>query len=64
MMTGAKPMQCGGCGGADFRLFTADAEVRIVVECQQCKDVSYIQPSPAKLVIEWDDKSDGRLTVF
>jgi hypothetical protein len=35
MMTGAKPMQWGGCGGADFRLFTADAEVRIAVECQQ-----------------------------
>ena len=63
-MTDAKQMQCGGCGDVDFRLFTANAEVRIAVECQQCKDVSYIQPAPAKLAIEWDDKSDGRLTVF
>jgi phage FluMu protein Com len=63
MMTGAKQMQCGGCGCVDFRLHTADAQARIAVECQQCKDVSYIQPAPAKLEIEWGEKSDGRLTV-
>jgi hypothetical protein len=63
MMTGAMKMGCGGCGGDIFKLFTADEQVRIAVECQQCKDVSYIQPAPALLVIEWDEKSNGRLSV-
>jgi len=63
-MVDAKQMRCGGCGGAEFRLYTADAEARIAVECQQCKDASYIQPAPAKLAIEWDETSSGRLTVF
>ncbi|MGF6768543.1 phage FluMu protein Com [Paraburkholderia sp. GAS199] len=40
-MTNAKEMRCGGCGGTEFRLFTAHAEIRIAVECQQCKDVVY-----------------------
>ncbi|MEZ2310399.1 hypothetical protein AB6809_27530 [Paraburkholderia sp. RCC_158] len=63
MITDAKQMQCGGCGCVDFRLYTADAEVRIAAECQKCMDVSYIQPATTKLEIEWGEKSDGRLTV-
>lgn len=64
MMTDAKQTRCGGSGCEQFRLFTADSELRIAVECQQCKDVSYIEPAPAKLSIEWDQRATGRLTVF
>lgn len=64
MMTDAKQMRCGGCGADAFKLFTADREARIAVECQGCKSVSYIEPAPAKLAIGWDDDALGRLTVF
>ncbi|MFC0403176.1 hypothetical protein [Paraburkholderia rhizosphaerae] len=64
MMTGAKQMRCGGCGVDTFRLFTAERTTRIAVECMGCRSVSYIEPAPATLKIEWDDNADGKLTVF
>ncbi|MFM0046084.1 hypothetical protein [Paraburkholderia sediminicola] len=64
MMVDAKQMRCGGCGADGFKLFTADREARIAAECQGCKSISYIEPAPAKLRIEWDDDAQGCITIF
>lgn len=63
MMENAIQMQCGGCGGRVFRLYTADRSARIAVECMGCLSVSYIEPAPSRLRVEWDDTADGCLTV-
>ncbi len=55
-----RAMSCGGCGGAAFKLYTADAEASILVECQGCLSVSRIEPKPATLRIEWDQTRDGK----
>ncbi|MFL9876473.1 hypothetical protein [Paraburkholderia megapolitana] len=64
MIENLKRTRCGGCGGDMFRLFTAEAETRIVVECEKCKATSYIQPEPARLEIEFGEDSDGCITVW
>lgn len=64
MITGLKQMRCGNCGHDTFKLFTSDEAVRIGVECQGCQEVSWIQPEPARLTIEFGENSDGRLTVY
>jgi hypothetical protein len=55
-------MGCGGCGGRDFSVFTADATVRIVLQCQGCNSTSYIEPEPSSLRIKWGE-GDGCLSV-
>lgn len=64
MITGLKQMRCGNCGHEVFKLFTDGETRRIGVECQGCKDISWIQPVPAKLAIEFGENSDGRIAVF
>jgi len=64
MTAETKPMRCVSCGADAFRLLTADETVRIVVECAGCLSVSYIGVAPARLCIEWEDESEGRLGVF
>jgi hypothetical protein len=64
MMAEAKPMRCVSCGADSFRLLTADETVSIVAECVGCQSVSHIGPAPARLYIEWEDDSDGRVGVF
>lgn len=64
MITGLSQMKCGGCGGEQFKVFTADPTVEIIVECQQCKSTSTIKVSTPKLVIGWGEASTGVLAVF
>jgi len=55
-------MGCGGCGGRAFTVFTADATVRIVLQCQGCYSTSYIEPEPSSLRIKWGE-GDGCLSI-
>jgi hypothetical protein len=58
----AKKMACGNCGCSTYKLFMVDT--RIAAECQNCKDISYIQPKPAELEITSGENSSGCLAVF
>jgi len=62
MDTNAKKMACGGCGHRKYHLYWVEG--KIAAQCLNCKDISYIQPKPAELSIEWGETSSGCLAIY
>jgi hypothetical protein len=66
MITGTRAMGCGCCGHGSFHVFAPSGgpSAFIYVECDKCKSVSTIKPTPASLTVEWGPSGDGVLCVM
>jgi len=62
MIEGAKKMQCGACGSDKVTIYKIP-DGTLIAECG-CGASSVIKVRPAKIDIDWGEKSEGILCVF
>ena len=62
MITGARQMMCGNCGGLNFKMYNVfTQDLRLIAECCECESTSIIKPSLVRIDIDWGENSDGIL---
>ncbi len=66
MIENAQKMSCGGCGEAEFHIYTQGerSDRKLHVECRNCKSVTVITTEPSSLRLDFGDDSMGRLCVM
>lgn len=64
MIENAKIMRCGNCGGKDHKIYEVKKRNSIIVECNDCGNLSAIGVTQPKVEVLWVDGNDGILSVF